>query len=424
MGVMASRVVDLDLDISLATVLTAADYGIPGPTPGVADTTLYDVDLCLGKDQQLSLAAPEAATTMSPGPVNPLAFVSCVQPATPVLPGLKLYDDTPPKLRKADRATVWVQQDEVKSGLLALDAGSDHDCSTDSLYQTDSPYLTDHSDGRSECDDESAAWLTQVQDVQDARRAEEEAAPDEEWWAVEEQPLSDVAQAEEEDDGCYQSQEQPTSSSAAVEEFQSASSLFGRMGGASRIAFAIDVSGSMAADVNCVGMHSLHLPPPGGQDRMGVVKQHLKRVLQSMEHVEGAAFGIAVFNNRATALFDGRLLPATKDNISKAMAAIDSYLSPGGGNGAEAACLAECLKMAPDPCCTRLRADDRAEAVYFLGDGGWDAQPLVEAARQHAGECVIHSINFFSSGGGLEEIANITGGTYLEIKSMADVGEC
>ena len=133
------------------------------------------------------------------------------------------------------------------------------------------------------------------------------------------------------------------------------------------------------------------------------------------------AFGICLFNSTATPLFGGHLLPATKDNVELALTAVAHSMEPCRGNGAEATCLETCLSMAPDPGCTRLCSSDRAQAVYFLGDGGWEAEPLIAMAEAKAGQCVIHSINFFSEGGGLERIAHITGGTYKEIKSPADI---
>ena len=40
------------------------------------------------------------------------------------------------------------------------------------------------------------------------------------------------------------------------------------------------------------------------------------------------------------------------------------------------------------------------------------------AEAQNAGGVTVHSIAFFTTGGGLKEIASITGGTYREINSM------
>ena len=201
------------------------------------------------------------------------------------------------------------------------------------------------------------------------------------------------------------------------EELNDSSALFENMGHATRISFTIDISGSMKADVNNPGC----LPPDGGTDRITVVCRHLSRVLQAMESVQGAAFGICLFNSTTTPLFGGYLLPATKDNVELALTAVTHSMEPCSANGAEARCLETCLGMAPAPGCTKLLSSDRAQAVYFLGDGGWKAEPLIAMAEAKAGQCVIHSINFFSEGGGLERIARMTGGTYKEIKTPADI---
>merc|ERR1712159_659914 len=124
-----------------------------------------------------------------------------------------------------------------------------------------------------------------------------------------------------------------------------------------------------------------------------------------MVHVEGAAFGISLFDSKLTTMFDGKLLPATEANVKMAISQFDTYLVPQRANGSEAACLKACINMSPAPDCHKLMSRDRPEAVYFLGDGGWQPGPLIDAAKAIAGKTTIHSINFFSTGGGLEEIA-------------------
>ena len=59
------------------------------------------------------------------------------------------------------------------------------------------------------------------------------------------------------------------------------------------------------------------------------------------------------------------------------------------------------------------------QAVFFLGDGGWDAAALIQTAQ--GASATIHSIAFFTSGGGLKEIAAMTSGTYREINGEADL---
>ena len=83
--------------------------------------------------------------------------------------------------------------------------------------------------------------------------------------------------------------------------------------------------------------------------------------------------------------------------LQKGLAEIGK-IGPSGSNGGEAACLRMLLKMNPD-------------AIYFLGDGGWSKEALLEAASEAKSKNIkIHSIAFFieSGDGGLED-GNIDG---------------
>lgn len=177
--------------------------------------------------------------------------------------------------------------------------------------------------------------------------------------------------------------------------------LFAGAGTARRIAFAIDISGSM------------------GGERIEVVKQHMALVIGSMEGQEGCAFGISLFDTEQEFTPLGpALLEATPRNIAWGLREV-ARINARGGNGGEVACLRSCLRMYPD-------------AIFFLGDGGWEAEPLVQLATQAATggrrldgshvPCIpIHSIAFFTTGGGLPEIASLTGGTYREVNSMDEI---
>jgi hypothetical protein len=169
--------------------------------------------------------------------------------------------------------------------------------------------------------------------------------------------------------------------------------LFANAGGARRIAFAIDLSGSMDAD----GF--------GGLSRIDVVKKHLSQAIQSMQGVKHAAFGIATFTGTAQAPLGTALIPATPGGVAMGLNCVET-MAAGGGNGGEPACLNLCLGMAP-------------QAIFFLGDGGWDGPALIQTAQGCS--ATIHSIAFFTSGGGLKEIAANSGGTYREIHSEGDL---
>jgi uncharacterized membrane protein YgcG len=172
--------------------------------------------------------------------------------------------------------------------------------------------------------------------------------------------------------------------------------LFANAGTAIRIGFALDISGSMGADT------------PMGCDRMEVVKQHLAAVLRSMEGVRNAAFGLALFDQACQLPVGKRLLPASWVGLKTGLEAV-SQLRPGGGNGGEADCLDALVAMRP-------------QAIFFLGDGGWDANQLIASAKHAAtAGIVVHSIAFFTSGGGLPEIASLTGGSYREINGASDL---
>ena len=178
-----------------------------------------------------------------------------------------------------------------------------------------------------------------------------------------------------------------------------ANALFANAGTARRIGFAIDISGSMGA--------------PGfgaGQNRLDVVKEHLKGAIGSMEGAFNAAFSIVLFDTNCHTPMGDSLTPATWTGVKKAEACINE-MQPGGGNGGEAACMRALLKMGP-------------QAIFFLGDGGWGEQELLAAAGEAKKDGVtVHSIAFFTSGGGLPEIAAMTAGTYREINGPDDLDE-
>ena len=145
-----------------------------------------------------------------------------------------------------------------------------------------------------------------------------------------------------------------------------------------------------------------------GKTRIDVVKQHLTSALRSMSGAPGAEFGLALFHSSCQLPLGDKLLKATKSGVSTGLSAV-SGLRAQGGNGGEAACLNALLRMDP-------------HAVFFLGDGGWDSSSLIAAAGGAKAKGVaIHSIAFFTTGGGLPEIAELTGGTYRAINTTDDL---
>ena len=145
-------------------------------------------------------------------------------------------------------------------------------------------------------------------------------------------------------------------------------------------------------------------------NRLDVVKQHLKSFIASMEGSFNAAFSIVLFDSECHMPMGPSLTPATWTGVKKAEACIEA-MQPGGANGGEAACLHALLKMRP-------------QAIFFLGDGGWSERELIAAANDAKSQHVtVHSIAFFTSGGGLPEIAQITAGTYREINGEGDLDE-
>lgn len=152
--------------------------------------------------------------------------------------------------------------------------------------------------------------------------------------------------------------------------------LFANAGSARRIGFSIDISGSMGAGT-----------PMGAANRLDVVKQHLLGAIASMDGAFNAAFNIVAFDQECHLLTGPALLEATWTGRKKAEAAV-AEMQPGGGNGGEAACLRALLKMNP-------------QAIFFLGDGGWSESELIAAAQEAKQQgVVVHSIAFFTSGGG------------------------
>ena len=170
--------------------------------------------------------------------------------------------------------------------------------------------------------------------------------------------------------------------------------LFGNMGSAKKVCFAVDLSGSMGSGVG------------GGHTRLSVVQQHLCLALDSLNS-PGCEFGIATFTSRALLPIGNVLIPSSNQSVAAAKTIIKSFRASG-NNGGEAACLQHLLAMKPD-------------LVFFLGDGGWIAEPLVRASYQAVHEGIqINSIAFYTTGGGLEEIADKTNGSHRIVSSLED----
>ena len=145
----------------------------------------------------------------------------------------------------------------------------------------------------------------------------------------------------------------------------------------------------------------------GGETQISVVRDHMRRCLRSLRR-EGCCFGVSTFTRKA-------LLPlgSTMVDVSQLQEGLDAIdkLRAGGGNGGEAACLSNLINMDP-------------EVIFFLGDGGWNGNSLIEQAKV-AASCgiTIHSIAFYLQGSGnsgLPEIAKLTGGSFRNVTKMSD----
>jgi hypothetical protein len=88
--------------------------------------------------------------------------------------------------------------------------------------------------------------------------------------------------------------------------------LFAYAGRARKIAFAIDVSGSMLVASSF------------GGTRMEVVKEHLATALQSMEGNPGAGFGLVTFDQTHHTPLGEALWPADPENVSKGVSAVQA----------------------------------------------------------------------------------------------------
>ena len=178
-------------------------------------------------------------------------------------------------------------------------------------------------------------------------------------------------------------------------ELEVVAGLFAQMAGMSRVAFAVDLSGSMSASVG------------QGHTQMSVVQDHLRRCIRSLKG-EGCQIGIATFTS-SSQLPLGPAMVRSSSQMDDALKAVDN-MRASGGNGGEAQCLRSLINM--DPQC-----------IFFLGDGGWDGGALIKEANV-ATACgiKIHSIAFYLQGvgSGLPEIANMTGGTYRDVKSISE----
>jgi hypothetical protein len=88
--------------------------------------------------------------------------------------------------------------------------------------------------------------------------------------------------------------------------------LFAYAGRARKIAFAIDVSGSMLVASSF------------GGTRMEVVKEHLAAALQSMEGNPGAGFGLVTFDQAHHTPLGESLWEADPANVSKGLSAVEA----------------------------------------------------------------------------------------------------
>jgi len=177
-------------------------------------------------------------------------------------------------------------------------------------------------------------------------------------------------------------------------ELEVVAGLFAQMAGMSRVAFAVDLSGSMSAGVG------------KGHTQMSVVQDHLRRCIRSLKG-EGCEIGIATFTSSANLPLGPAMVKSCQMN--DAIKAVDN-MKASGGNGGEANCLRALINM--DPQC-----------IFFLGDGGWSGQDLIKEANVAVACGIqIHSIAFYLQGvgSGLPEIAKMTGGTYRDVKSIAE----
>jgi hypothetical protein len=178
-------------------------------------------------------------------------------------------------------------------------------------------------------------------------------------------------------------------------ELEIVAGLFAQMAGMSRVAFAVDLSGSMSASVG------------HGHTQMSVVQDHLRRCIRSLKG-EGCQIGIATFTSDSH-LPLGPAMVRGSSQMDDALIAVDN-MRASGGNGGEAKCLRSLINM--DPQC-----------IFFLGDGGWDGGALIKEANvAMACGIKIHSIAFYLQGvgSGLPEIASMTGGTYRDVKAISE----
>ena len=156
----------------------------------------------------------------------------------------------------------------------------------------------------------------------------------------------------------------------------------------------VDLSDSMGATVG------------EGHTRMSVVNQHLTKALHAHQGA-GNYFGVATFTGSCSQPLGTTALEATPENVARATTTVAGFKA-GGGNGGEAATLRALVGM-------------NLDTVFFLGDGGWSKEALVaEAHKAKAKKVKINSIAFYTTGGGLEEIAQITGGEWRQVNDIKE----
>ena len=102
-------------------------------------------------------------------------------------------------------------------------------------------------------------------------------------------------------------------------ELEVVAGLFAQMAGMSRVAFAVDLSGSMSASVG------------QGHTQMSVVQDHLRRCIRSLKG-EGCQIGIATFTS-SSQLPLGPAMVRSSSQMDDALKAVDNMRASGGNGG-------------------------------------------------------------------------------------------
>ncbi len=182
-----------------------------------------------------------------------------------------------------------------------------------------------------------------------------------------------------------------------------------------RFVLVTDVSGSMSTPVDVRSIYE------GTSPRIDITKRELKRLIENLDR--DVAFNLVTFSDKAK-WWNSSLVPANERNKRNASAVVEKYHASGATNVYEA--LAFVFDMAEEALDAPIDKAEDVDTLFFLSDGvptegTIQAVDLLRdyiAERNDVLQLRIHCLsltNEVQAGDFLEQVANDSGGRYLQL---------